>query len=100
VPGVQQITFPRAIGPTRVDWVDYKQTIASTNVSQFAQEALQRVAPNHTVWLVWRDGYPGLGGDCGYIQNWLGLLTQSGVTLIHANGGKYYEFENLTRYAG
>jgi mannosyltransferase len=100
VPGVQQITFPRAIGPTRVDWVDYKQTIASTNVSQFAQEALQRVAPNHTVWLVWRDGYPGLSGDCGYIQNWLGLLTQSGVTLIHANGGKYYEFENLTRYAG
>ncbi len=100
VPGVQQITFPRAIGPDRVDWIDYKKTIAATNVSQFVQDALQRVKANHTVWLVWRDGYPSLGGDCGYIQNWLGLLTQSGVTLIHANGSKYYEFENLTRFAG
>ena len=100
VPGVQQITFPRAIGPARVNWVDYKKTIASTNVSQFTENALQRVGPNHTVWLVWRDGYPSLGGNCGYIKSWLDLLRQSGVTLIGANGWQYYEFENLTRYAG
>lgn len=100
VPGLQQITFPRAIGPQRVDWVDYKQVIARTNVSQFAQDALARVSANHTIWLVWRDGYPGLGGDCGYLESWLNLSRQSGVTLVHANGTAYYEFENLTRYAG
>lgn len=100
VPGIQEITFPRAIGPQRVDWVDYKKVIASTNVSQFALDALARVSQNHTVWLVWRDGYPSLGGDCGYVKSWFDLFRQSDVTLVHANGAKYYEFENLTRYAG
>jgi mannosyltransferase len=100
VPGVQQMTFPRGIGPQRVDWVDYKKVIASTNVSQFTQNALSQVTANHTVWLVWRDGYPALGGDCGYVKSWLDLFRQSGVTLVHANGSKYFEFESLTRYAG
>lgn len=100
VKGVQEITFPRGAGPQRVDWVDYKKVITSTDVSQFAQQALQKVAPGRTIWLVWRDGYPGLGGDCGYLQSWLDLLRQPGVTLVHANGGAYYEYENLTRYAG
>lgn len=100
VPGVQEITFPRATGPQRVDWVDYKKVIADTNVSQFTQDALARVSGNHTVWLVWRDGYPGVGGDCGYLKGWLDLFRQSGVTLVHADSATYYEYENLTRYAG
>lgn len=100
VHGVEETTFPRAIGPQRVDWVDYRKVIAGTNVSQFAQDTLSRVAAGHTVWLAWRDGYPGLGGDCGYIKSWLDLFRQDGVTLVHADRSKYYEFENLTRYAG
>ena len=43
VPGVTEITFPRAIGPQRVDWVDYKKVIAATDVDTFAQAALARV---------------------------------------------------------
>jgi mannosyltransferase len=100
VQGLQEITFPRATGPQRVNWVDYKKVIASTNVSQFTQNALSTVTANHTVWLVWRDGYPALGGDCGYVKSWLDLFRQSGVTLVHANSSTYFEFENLTRYAG
>jgi mannosyltransferase len=98
VPDLIQITFPRAIGPQRVDWVNYKQVIAATNVDAFAQAALARVASGHTLWLVWRDGYPGLGGDCGYLESWLDLLRPTGATLVHQDGGTYYEFENLTRY--
>jgi mannosyltransferase len=100
VPGLQEITFPRATAPQRVNWVDYRQVIAQTNVSQFAQDALARSRGSSTLWLVWRDGYPGLGGDCGYLKNWLNFPGQNGVTLVHANGSVYYEFENLTRYAG
>lgn len=100
VPGLDQLTFPRAIGPERVDWVDYKKTIAATDVSQFAQAALARVPNGHTLWLVWRDGYPGLGGDCGYLKSWTDLLRNPGVTLVRNNGSRFYEFENLTRYAG
>jgi mannosyltransferase len=100
VPGVNEITFPRAIGPQLVDWVDYKKVIARTDVELFAQQALARVQAGHTLWLVWRDGYPGLGGDCGYLKSWLDLLRSPGATVVGQQGAKYYEFENLTRYAG
>jgi hypothetical protein len=100
VKGVGQLTFPRAIGPQRVDWVDYKKVISRTDVSQFAQSALTQLAPGHTLWLVWRDGYPGFGGDCGYLKSWMDLFRDTGVTLVRQNGSTYYEFENLTRYTG
>ena len=100
VQGLQEITFPRGTGPQRINWVDYRQVINGTNVSQFAQNALARSSGGQTVWLVWRDGYPALGGDCGYLKSWLDLLRQPGVPLVHANSSTYYEFENLTRYAG
>jgi hypothetical protein len=97
VPDVTQLTFPRAIGPQRVDWVDYTATIASTHVDLFAQEMLSRLGPGHTLWLVYRDGYPGLGGDCGQLRSWFDLLRPSGVTTVAANS-RYYEYENLVRY--
>ena len=51
-----------------------------------------------TVWLVWRDGYPGLGGDCGYLKSWLDMLRGPGTTAVSANG-YFYENENLVRYS-
>jgi hypothetical protein len=98
VRGVEQITFPRATAPQRVNWVDYKKVIGRTDVSSFAQSALARAGANHTVWLVWRDGYPGLGGDCGYLRSWLDLFRGAGVTLVRQNSNSFYEYENLTRY--
>jgi hypothetical protein len=99
VPGLVELTFPRAIGPERVDWVDYKKTIAGTDVGQFAQDLLSRLAGGRTLWLVWRDGYPGLGGDCGYLDAWLGLLRSPGPTVVRANGARFYEYANLSRFA-
>ena len=83
-----------------MDWVDYKKVIAGTDVSQFAQSALAELPAGRTMWLVWRDGYPGLAGDCGYLRSWMDLLRSTGVTLVRQNSGTYYEFENLTRYTG
>ena len=97
VPGVTQLTFPRAIGPDRVDWVNYKQTIDRTDVGSFAQEMLARLPAGRTLWLVYRNGYPGFGGDCGYLYSWLNLLRPSGETVVGANG-HFYEFENLVRF--
>ncbi len=99
VPEVTQLTFPRAIGPQRVDWVDYKKTIARTDVQTFAQQMLSRLGADHTMWLVWRDGYPGLNGNCGYLQSWLNMLRPKGETVVHSTPVTYYEFENLVRYS-
>lgn len=100
VRGVVQLTFPRSIGPQRVDWVDYRKVIAQTDVETFAQGVLARLGTGHTLWLTWRDGYPGLAGDCGYLKSWLDLLRTPGPTVVHQNASVYYEYENLVRYAG
>ena len=63
--------------------------ITNTDVEEFAQNLLNRVSGSHTLWLVWRDGYPGFGGDCGYLDNWLGLLRSPGATVVRANGGEF-----------
>ncbi|MGH9122051.1 MAG: hypothetical protein ACRDYC_08900, partial [Acidimicrobiales bacterium] len=97
VSGLNELTFPRAIGPQLVNWVDYKQVISRTNVGAFAQEILSRLGAGHTLWMVWRDGYPGLGGDCGALNSWFSLLTGPGDTLISPSGA-YYERAALTRY--
>ncbi len=97
--GVAEITFPRAIGPQRVDWVNYKKVIADTDVDAFAEAALARLGAGHTLWYVYRDGYPGLGGDCGDLASWFNLLRGTGTGLVHQNGGTYYEYENLVRYS-
>jgi hypothetical protein len=99
VQGLVQITFPRDVGPQRVDWVDYKRVIDGTDVSQFAQKALTRLPAGLTLWLVWTDGYSGFGEDCGYLKSWMDLFRHTGVTLVQKNKSVYYEYENLTRYS-
>ncbi|MHB8506570.1 MAG: hypothetical protein ACYDEN_12775, partial [Acidimicrobiales bacterium] len=98
VRGLQQLTFPRAIGPQRIDWIDYRQVIDHTNVEAFAQDMLSQLQPGHTLWLVWRNGYSPFGGDCGELAAWLSLLQGQGTTLVGADPSYLYEYENLVRY--
>lgn len=97
VPGVTELTFPRAIGPSRVDWVNYRQVIDETNVQTFAQQMLGRLGAGHALWVVEKDGYPGFGDDCSTLVSWFNLLRPTGDMLIHQNNF-YYENENLIRY--
>ncbi|MBO0747362.1 MAG: glycosyltransferase family 39 protein, partial [Acidimicrobiaceae bacterium] len=97
VPGVTELTFPRAIGPSRVNWVNYRQVIDTTNVATFAQQMLGRLGAGHGLWVVEKDGYPGLGGDCGALVSWFNLLRPTGNLMIHQTNA-YFENENLIRY--
>lgn len=97
VPGVTQVTFPRMIGPARVDWIDYVWTIDHTAVGTFAREAWDRVSPGGTLWLVWRNGYEGFGTSCGDLASWLQMLSPDSQTLI-TQDNSYYEYENLTKF--
>jgi hypothetical protein len=97
VPDVTELTFPRMIGPQRVDWVNYSSVIGGTNVGVFAQEIDSRLNPGSTLWLVWRDGYKPFGGDCGYLASWFQMLRHGGETVVSANS-HYYEYENLVRF--
>lgn len=98
VPNVTEVSFPRMNGPQRIDWVDYTKTIKATDVYAFAQAVISRLSAGSTLWLVWRDGYTGLGGDCGELNTWLTMKLGAGYTVVKADSS-YYEYENLVRFS-
>jgi hypothetical protein len=71
--------------------------IQNTDVGTFAEKIVKNLNPGSTLWLVWRNGYLGLGGSCGYLTSWLQMLHPGGETLITQNSN-YYEYENLVRW--
>lgn len=99
VPGLTEVTFPRGIGPQRVDWVNYVATIRATNVSKFATAARNALAPGATLWFVYRNGYQGLGNSCADLYDWFKQSLPGSVDVVDANPA-YYEYENLVAFPG
>ncbi len=99
VPGVTELTFPHAIGPQRIDWVDYLSAIRNTNVGTFASYVKDQLAPGSTLWLVYRDGYQGFGDRCGALKSWFAQSLPGMETVVTANP-VYYEYENLVAFPG
>lgn len=99
VPGVTELTFPRMIGPQRIDWVDYVSTIQHTNVGTFALDVKNQLPPGATLWLVYRNGYQGLGSSCGDLAEWFKQSLPGEVNVVTANP-YYYEYENLVAFPG
>ncbi|HTW10819.1 MAG TPA: glycosyltransferase family 39 protein [Acidimicrobiales bacterium] len=95
VPDVTELTYPRLIGPQRVDWVDYVSRIEDTNPATVAQELAAKLSPGARLWLVWRNGYQPFGGSCGSLEMWLAWYLPGGETVV-PESRQYYEYENLT----
>lgn len=94
VPGLIQITYPRGIGPQRVDWVDYIDHIDAASPQAFAAKVLQRAGP-HTIWYVYANGYNHFEGRCEAIA---AALTQARprATSRVTPDDSLYEFMGLT----
>ncbi len=58
-----QLTFPRGIGPERVEWVDYKKVNQAAEARPFAEMVHQRAGAND-IWMVWAPGYRTFGSNC------------------------------------
>ena len=71
VPDVTELTYPRLMGPQRIDWVDYLSTIRDTSPQARALQIRNKLNPGSTLFLVWRNGYEGFGGSCGSLATWL-----------------------------
>jgi mannosyltransferase len=93
---VQQFTFPRANPPQRIDWVDYRQAIHTTNVDQFAQQIL-RLAAGHDIWFVQNPNYAGTERKCTLLMNWLSANRNSQLWVADRPGISL-ENESLTRF--
>ncbi len=97
VPDVTELTYPRMMGPQRIDWIDYAATIQNTSPATVARETVSQLNPGSTLWLVWRNGYKVFGSSCGDLANWLEMYHPGGETVMSQNLN-YYEPENLVRF--
>lgn len=85
--------YPRGDGHF-VDWQDYAETIADTEVEGFVSEVLAE-AGNHNVWLVSGFGYKSFGNRCETMINELGRTHQAQQLLVPSD---VFEPMLLTRY--
>lgn len=93
---VDQVTWPAGTSPQRVDWVDYRKRIDAASPAAFASDLVGR-AGSHAIWLVWSDGYSGLGRSCPFLQQDLALLRPGPIAYAAPNFADY-EHEALVRY--
>jgi len=62
--GLVQRAFPDSTDPARINWVDYPQRMKSVAPRTYADEMLELAGPDHTVWLVWEEGYRFVTSKC------------------------------------
>jgi mannosyltransferase len=97
---LDQLTFPHALPPPRVDWVDYRKSIRRTNVAAFAETVTNRAGPGRAIWYVWRAGYPGLGQSCTKLLNRFIALRPGSQEVVPLSAVYSMEQEALVRFPG
>jgi mannosyltransferase len=93
-----QITYPRATGPQRVDWVDYARVNAASQPAPFARAAIARAGPGHSVWLVFSPDYLAIGDKCTSLEADLAALRPHSRAFV-AQSSKYFEHASLDRFS-
>ncbi|MFA9563622.1 MAG: glycosyltransferase family 39 protein [Acidimicrobiales bacterium] len=91
------VSYPLFNAPERVDWTDYADRHAVASPSAFVDQLLSSVVPDGGhVWLVARDGYRTVEGQCSEIAALLGA--QRGVAVVvPGDVDTYYEPSTLYR---
>lgn len=72
--GFAPLTFPEGTRPEIVDWVGYARRNRAGSPSDFARRAVELAGAEHTVWLVWKEGYRTLGTKCRRVEAELAQL--------------------------
>lgn len=73
-PGRVEVSYGDPLGPSRVDWVDYAQRNASLDPVTLADSYDALAGPNHSISLVYAEGYRTLQGQCQAVAADLSIL--------------------------
>jgi hypothetical protein len=85
------VSYPLFNAPERVDWTDYADRHAVSSPSEFVDELVGSVVPETgRIWLVARDGYRTVEGQCSEIAALLGGR-QGAVVVVQDDVAQYYE---------
>ncbi len=91
-----QLTFPRGLGPERVEWFDYEQFNRSAEAQLFAEMLLERAGTND-IWMVWSPGYRTFDAKCEAIIEALEVVRPQASRLVKVQL-RYLEHPGLLRF--
>jgi mannosyltransferase len=96
-PDLVQLTFPAALPPQRVDWVEYAARNKAGSSKSFAKMLVERAGPDHDIWLVWAPGYRTFKAKCQALVSDLEKLRPS-ISRPVKLGTDTFEKAGLVRY--
>lgn len=82
----RQVVYPTMGSPLMVDWVDYAARNKAADPEAFARQVLARAGSTGAIWLVYADGYPTFGDDCGRLLVAFGAARGQPRILVHSHG--------------
>lgn len=94
--GLDEVTYPFFGDPERVDWVDYKERLATVEPEAFAEQVLDRAGREHAIWLVAAPGYTTHVGTCEAVAATLGA-ERTGIVKVVPDE-QIFEKPGLTLY--
>jgi mannosyltransferase len=95
-PGVRVVRYPDLGDARYVDWVDYKDRLATVDPLAVAERVLAE-AGDGAIWLDWSDGYRTVGEQCGQFAAHLIARRPGAVPAVTADNVKYFEWSSVIR---
>jgi hypothetical protein len=92
----RQVVYPTFGPPAMVDWVDYAQRNEAADPLAFARQALAR-AGDHTIWLVYAQGYRTLAGACTSLYTSLAVARGRPVIAVKSKSTSF-EQDNVAEF--
>jgi len=96
---VVEVTFPDLRRPEIVNWIDYGENIAATDIDSVARRVVDR-AGDATIWYVANPGYRSLEESCETLGTVLGNQRPGASVRVVPEPTKYFEPMGLTELPG
>ena len=77
-----QLTFPDAVAPQLVNWIDYVDVMGQADPHAFAADVVRRAGDERDIYFAWMPGYRGLDTKCEQVNNALGNARSQNRQLV------------------
>lgn len=95
--GLTEVTYPALGGPERVNWVDYRDRIDTTDSDAFARRVLEK-ADGARIWYVVSPGYRSVEGRCEEVGAALATARPGFAPRVLPDDDLNFEFMGLNEY--
>jgi len=94
------LAYPTLDPGVSVDWTDYAARNEDADPGAVASAVLGLRPPGGAVWLVWSDGYETFDDQCSRLRSALSAGSSGTARIVHADGDRFFNSANLSRFTG